>query len=68
MPKATVKLQQTQPLPQAPAASVKTTSLSSAVPVIVNEADPLVLWASVAVCVASLAAAILGYLTFSACA
>jgi len=70
MPKATVKLQQTQPLPQAPVASVvKTTSLSLAPAVnVVNEADPIVLYASIAVCVASLAAAVLGYLAFSACA
>ncbi len=70
MPKATVKLQQTQPLPQGPAASViKTSTLSTSTgPIAATAEDPLVLVASIAIFIGSAAAAVLSYLTFSACA
>lgn len=70
MPKATLKLQQTQPLSQAPVASVvKTPAVNVATTTsVVTEADPVVLYASIAVFLVSATAAVLSYLSFSACA
>lgn|GEM_PF-6224177 len=69
MPQATIKMQQTQPLAQAPAPALRTAGAPMAAAAAATasaEADPLVGILSWVTLVAALAAAVLSYLAFSA--
>lgn len=65
MPQATIKMQQTQPLAQSPGPLLRPASSATTVETI-SESDPLVSILSWVVLAASLAAAAINYLAFSA--
>ncbi len=65
MPKATIRMQQTQPLSSAPAPALRSAG-GLASTAVVAEADPMVGVMSWIVLVVSLASAVLGYLAYSA--